>query len=230
MPEKNPWLLPVAIIAAGALIGIAIFVIRAGTAPAGPASDIGALRPVSTEDHIVGNPDANVVIVEYSDIDCEYCKDFREALEELMADYGPDGGVAWVYRHFPVTQAHPNAEQHAEAAECVASLAGNDAFFRFIDALNQSAPGSQEFDPKGYDAVVSSLGISADSFDACMKASTFATRVGDDLRNGLQIGVNGTPYSIILVKGFAPIPVSGALPYPALKKVVETALAKASTE
>ena len=67
----------------------------------------GAVKVVDSEDHIFGNPDAPVKLVEYSDFECPFCKRVHPTLKKIMADYGIDGEVAWVYRHFPLDSIHP---------------------------------------------------------------------------------------------------------------------------
>ena len=223
MPQKTVWLLPVAIVLAGALVGVALFFARANSATDG---DAGALRPITAEDHIIGSPAADVIIVEYSDIDCRYCKLWNGALEELMTDYGASGRVALVYRHLPLITSDPNGAKHAEAAECVASLGGPNAFFSFIDAMNAAAPGTEVFDPSKYGTIVSSLGLSVSDFDCCVAGSKFQDKIERDYENALLIGANGAPYSILIARGQKPVPISGALPYTALKKIVDDALAK----
>lgn len=227
--DKNPNFLPAIIIVAGLVIGLAIYSVRAShVLPT--TGDVAALRPVSTADHIAGNPEAPVVVVEYSDIDCEYCKQFQESMEQIMTDYAPKGSVAWVYRHFPLVAVHPNSAMHAEAAECVASLGSPDLFFRFIDALQQAAPSAAQFDPKGYGPIIASLGIPADQFQSCVDSNKFEKRVTDDYNNAIASGAAGAaPFSVILIKGHDPVPVSGSLPYTALKKVIDAAIQK-STE
>lgn len=88
--------------------------------------------PVSASDHIRGNPDAEIVIVEYSDFDCPFCARFHSTMNSVMDQYGEE--VAWVYRHFPLESLHPNAPAVAVASECVAELGGNDAFWKFADS------------------------------------------------------------------------------------------------
>jgi protein-disulfide isomerase len=225
MDQRHPYLLPAAIILAGALLAVALYAVRTGT-PASPLESVGAIRAVSPEDHIVGSPEAPVIVVEYSDIDCQYCKDFQETMAQLMTEYGPQARVAWVYRHFPLINIHEHAAEHAEAAECVAEQ--NEAmFFPFIDALQRSAPGSAEFDPAGHEGIVASLGLSTEGFAECMKSDRMVERVTLDFENAADAGGTGTPYSVILVRGGEPIPVTGALPYDAMKQVIERALSKA---
>lgn len=227
MDTKTNYLLPVTIVIAGLILAIAIYMVRMGDNPGATKGDPSLVRAVDTTDHIIGSPDAPVKIIEYSDIDCQYCKQFQAVMAQLMTEYGPDGQVAWVYRHFPILSAHPNSGTHAEAAECVASLGGNVAFFQFIESLQQS---SGQFAPSGYPGVVESLGISVEAFTTCLEGEEFEERVALDFENALLAGGSGTPYTIILVEGAEPTPITGALPYENMKEVIEHALDKVRTE
>ncbi|MGB4076876.1 MAG: DsbA family protein [Minisyncoccia bacterium] len=226
MNERIPLILPIAIVLAGIIIGIAVFMVRMNEVLPGPTGDVSLLRAVRPEDHTIGNPEAPVTLVVYSDIECEYCKEYQEALEQVMTDYGPGGEVLLVYRHFPIIEAHPDAALHAEAAECAGKEGGDDAFFRFIDAVQQASPGPQSFDPARYGTVAESLGLSRSSFQSCIAGSEFETKVAADFDNGVLIGVRGTPHTLVLIKGGTTIPISGAIPYLALVEVVKEALAQ----
>lgn len=68
--------------------------------------DLEKMTPISSSDHIRGNPDAPVKIVEYSDTECPFCKRFQTTMQQVMNEYGKDGKVAWVYRHYPIDQLH----------------------------------------------------------------------------------------------------------------------------
>jgi len=81
-------------------------------------------------DHILGNPDAQIMIIEYSDLECPYCKKFGDTMKEITAE--SNGNVAWIYRHWIV---HQSALSKAGAAECVAKIKGNDAFWKYIDLV-----------------------------------------------------------------------------------------------
>lgn len=223
--SKYPYLIPVTIIIAGIIIAVAVFMVRTSNPNSvGIVRDVSALRPVSTADHIVGNPKAKVVIVEYSDIDCEYCKTFEATMTQIMTEYGPSSDVAWVYRHFPIVSLRGFSAEHAEAAECVASLGGNTAFFHFINRLQQSSPGGSQFDPAGYESVVKSLGLSASEFTSCRESNRMVSKVTADFENALTIGADVTPYSVLLVEGKAPVPISGSVPYEGMKQIIEEAL------
>lgn len=90
----------------------------------------GELSPVTADDHIIGSMDAPIVIVEYSDYECPYCKVFHATLQKMATE--SNGEIAWVYRHWPI---HQNSFDKLMAAECVAEIKGNDAFWKYSDLL-----------------------------------------------------------------------------------------------
>ncbi len=228
MPQ-NQYLIPAAIVIAGLLLGITIYMVRIAENPLRlPEADASAVRPVTPDDHIVGNPEAVVTVIEYSDIDCAYCKQFHDVMRQIVVDYGDTGSVAWVYRHFPVIESHPNAAAHAEAAECVATLGGNTAFWQFIDAIHAEAPGDAEFNPSGYPDLVAGLGLSSDAFSTCVAGKDGEERVAADYDNAIAMGAAGAPFTVVVIKGADPIAISGAVSYDAMKKVIETALSRVS--
>jgi protein-disulfide isomerase len=90
----------------------------------------GDVPPVDpTTDHIFGNPAAPVTIIEYSDFECPYCARFQPILEQVVND--SNGGVNWVFRNWPIH----NSITKLIAAECVAKIKGNDAYWKYGDLL-----------------------------------------------------------------------------------------------
>jgi protein-disulfide isomerase len=227
--RRDAWVIPGAIILAGLILGGATYLIRAKDLSLPPEGDVSLVRPVSETDHVIGNPGAAVVIIEYADIDSSYAKDFQATMSQLMAEYGAEGQVAWVYRHLPLIDQHPDARRHAEAAECVGSLGEASLFWRFIDSAHARAPGSQRLDPRDYDSIVEGLGIRAEAFNECLNANTFARRVMEDFENGLVAGAGGSPFSVVLIKGHPPITIDGAVPYDGMKRIVEESIEKAGS-
>ena len=221
---KSLFAIPIAIILGGTLVaGAVYFSLRQPSTPTGKGNPT-FVRPIDSNDHILGNPAAPVMIVEYSDFDCEYCKGFGETLAQIVANEGADGKVAWVFRQFPLSEIHPNAFAHARAAECAAQVAGNDAFWRFTDALFKNQP----VDPASYGALAAAAGISSDAFATCYAnaSSTLDARINADRQNAFAAGAQGAPYSLILVKGRTPIVIDGAYSYDAVKQLVDQALSK----
>jgi protein-disulfide isomerase len=90
----------------------------------------GNIPPVTSDEHIFGNPDAIVTIVEYSDFECPYCKQFQPVLKQIVQESG--GNVRWVYRDYPL---HQHSFEKLVAAECIAKLKGNDAYWKYGDLL-----------------------------------------------------------------------------------------------
>lgn len=90
-------------------------------------------------DHTLGNSNATVKVIEYSDLECPYCKIFHATMKQVVAD--SNSSVSWTYRHWPI---HQGSMEKLVAAECVAKLKGNSAFWKYIDLifgmLNTGAP------------------------------------------------------------------------------------------
>lgn len=228
-PSLRDLFIPVAILIAGVIVAGSIYIIRVRHEVAVGTGNASAVRPVTPADHIIGNPSAPVTIVEYADLDSSYSKSFQLSMEQLMADYATGGKVAWVFRHFPNSIDHPNAGQNALAAECATSLSNPSVFFRFVDAMQAAAPGDEEFDPSGYGALISQFGIDKNQFDQCMTGGTFGTKIHDDYDNALASGAIGSPFVVLIVHGQTPTPINGALPYKALKQIIDQAVAKAGS-
>lgn len=106
-----------------------------------------ALDSVTEKDHIAGNPQADLIIIEYSDPECPFCKRFHETMVQAMDEYGKQGKVAWVYRHFPLDAIHSKARHEAEAIECAGELGGNDKFWEYVNTLYKITPSNNQLDP-----------------------------------------------------------------------------------
>ena len=91
------------------------------------------LIALSDADYVRGDKSSRVLLFEYSDYDCPFCKRVHPTLQKLLDDNA--GKVAWIYRQFPLDQLHPTARSKSEAALCAGKLGGNDAFWAFSDAL-----------------------------------------------------------------------------------------------
>lgn len=227
MTTSNKNLIPAAIILAGAVLALTIYAVRHEKAPDPMEGDLTLMTPVGPQDHVIGDTDPVVTLVTYTDIDCEFCKRFQEAMEQIITEYGEDGNVAWVMRHFPILDLHQYSSAHAEAAECAGKLGGEPVFWNFISALHAATPKGQLFLPQGYGPLAKGLGLSETEFLACTAGSEFDDRIARDFENGLMVGVKGTPFTVVTVKGMEPFAISGFIPYDGLKTVIERALSSA---
>lgn len=188
--------------------------------PSGPALTAGNIRPVDETDHIRGSKNAKVTLVEYSDLECPFCKSFHPTMQQVMKEY--DGKVRWVYRHFPLDSIHPKARPAANAAECVASLAGNEGFWNYIDKLFEGAPAT--LTDEQLKTIASGLGVNASQFDDCFKSKKFENKINVDLQDGQTGGITGTPGTIVIdAKGGKQL-IPGALPLESVKQILDQAL------
>lgn len=229
--------LPGAIIIAGALIAVAIIWIKK---PAPIPVQTGepvlkqiSMEPVSSADHILGNPDAPIKIVEYSDPSCPFCKVFHPTMIKIIEEYGPSGNVAWVYRSFPLDKPdangralHPNAGYESQAQECAAALGGNDAFWKFTHRLYEITPSDQgkSLDRGEIPKIAQYTGLDAVNFNECLSSERFKDKVDKSYLDGLNAGVSGTPYSIIITPSGSTIPIVGAQSYQTFKTAIDALL------
>lgn len=175
---------------------------------------------VTTQDHIYGNPDAKISLIEYSDFQCPFCQRFHATAKQIVDQYGDD--VNWVYRHWPLPSHDPMATTQALASECVAEMAGNDAFWEFGDAL--FASGTSDLD--GLVALAAGLGIDDESaFRDCVESEKYMDKIQQQLANGTSAGVTGTPGNVLLNNetGEAVL-VAGAQPFAVFQEIIEPQL------
>jgi protein-disulfide isomerase len=238
--------LPGAIIIAAALIAIAIIWVKKPVSvpvAANQAAQVGQLAdvnmaPVVAADHILGNPNAPVKIVEYSDPSCPYCKMFNVTMEQIMTQYGPDGKVAWVYRSFPLDKPgtrsdggilHVNAGHEAQALECAAFLGGNDKFWAFEKHFYETTPSVTGDTPNGLDQsklpqIAKDVGLDPVAFNSCLSSGQFKDKVETQYTDGINAGVSGTPYNVIITPSGSKIPMAGAVSLATMQKTIDTLL------
>jgi protein-disulfide isomerase len=233
--QSNTLLIPAAIIVAGALIAGAVY-FDSRNASEGVASsqsqntgqqskELDKLRPIDSGDHIRGNPNAPVKIVEYSDTECPFCKRFHETLKQVMDEYGESGKVAWVYRHFPLDQLHPiKARNEATALECANELGGNEKFWAYADRLFEITPSNNNLDQAELPNIANYVGLDLDKFNSCLSSGKYAEHIESEVKNALETGGQGTPWSIVFGKNGKKYPLSGAQPYASVKQLIDLAL------
>lgn len=200
---------PIAIIVAGVVIAGAVFFSRGGTASnvnntntnqgqTAQTVDIN-LASINAKDHIIGNPDAPIVLVEYSDLECPACKFFHPIVIKAMDTYGKAGKIAWVFRNFPIKELHPKASREAEAAECVNELGGNQKYWAFIDKIFEVTPANNGLDPAQLPVIASGVGIDKTKFNSCLDSGKYTALVASDYQSGVTAGVQGTPTSFLVL-------------------------------
>ena len=192
-----------------------------GNQPAAQAPS-GKIKPVTDKDHIRGNKNAKITLVEYSDLECPFCKRFHPTMQELMKTYGDK--IRWVYRHFPLSF-HANAQKEAEATECVAELGGNDAFWSYVDKLFEKTTSNGtgfallELGPLAFE-----VGVNQSAFQRCLDSGKYEQLVKDQIADGTTGGVSGTPSTFLIDGNGKSQIIVGAQPVEAFKTAIDTML------
>jgi len=225
--QKSPNIIPLAIIIAGIFIAGAIYSSNSnGDNPREKSINneveevvfetvAKTISPVTAEDHVFGNRDTEISIIEFSDLECPFCARAHETISQLISEYPDD--VHWAYRHFPLTQIHNEAMPAAIASECVSSLAGNDAFWNFVSNIFKDQDSmSDDF----YVTTARDLGINEASFSACMDKQD-TKKILAQSNEAVAVGGEGTPYFVILSPQNDPVIFSGALPITEFRSTIE---------
>ncbi len=218
---KNNLSIPIAIVFAGVIIAGALFYgkkddsqspkignqnQKTDNVQAGPS-------PVTKDDHILGNPDANLTMIEFSDTECPYCKRFHGTMKKIMEEYGKDGKVNWVYRHFPLDSLHSKSRKEAEATECATELGGNDKFWEYTNRIYEITPSNNGLNPKELPIIAEYVGLDKTAFEKCLASGKYAAKVEKDYQDGIRAGVRGTPHTTIIARDGRTVVISDAFPY-----------------
>ena len=140
---------------------------------------------VGDKDHRLGSDDAPVTLVEYGDFECPYCRQADPVVKEVRRQAG--GRLRFVFRHFPLSQAHPHAQHAAEAAEAAGA---QDRFWEMHDVLFERQSALDDSDLVAY---AEALGLDRARVARELTEGTHEERVRLDFTSGVRSGVNGTP-------------------------------------
>ncbi len=143
--------------------------------------------PVSEKDHVEGPASANVTLVEYGDYQCPYCASASAIVKKIQKEMGKE--LRFVFRNFPLAQAHAHATHAAIAAE-VAGAKGEKEFWAMHDTLYENQHALDDDDLEGY---AESCGVTSEELAAAYAGGAAADHVRADFRGGVRSGVNGTP-------------------------------------
>lgn len=228
--SKTSMGIPQAIIVAAVIIGVALVIAFGGKggAPTAVKSDTDTVTPTGEisfnpsdpNEHVLGSRDADVYLIEYSDIDCPFCRRFHPVLHEALSDY--NGKVSWVYREFPLGSLHPDAPEKALAVECAAKLGGNDVFWKYLDTLFTTDVSVAQLS-----TVAAQTGIDKTAFETCYSDPATQKLVDEDVASGRALGATGTPYTIVFSPktGKSDV-IQGAAEIEQVKQIIDGVLAK----
>jgi len=178
------------------------------------------------DDPVIGDPNAPITIVEFSDFQCPFCARFNiQTLPLLMEEYIDTGKVKLVFRDFPITSIHPNALPAALAAECANE---QDKFKGMHDIIfeNQNVWNKLETNQavSVFSQYATELNLDQEKFDSCLLSAKYVDEIRNDLDDGREYGVSGTPGFFIGNDQVGFVELKGAQPFENFKKVLDAQL------
>ncbi|MEX0930351.1 MAG: DsbA family protein [Candidatus Paceibacterota bacterium] len=250
--------IPIAIIIAGAIVAGAIIwgggsggadsATSARSLNYDPAEMQSTIDEVGVAGKILGDPNAPIIITEYSDTECPFCQRYHNTMKQVIDKYGASGQVAWEYKHFPIPQLHRKAMAESHALECIYELGGDESFWIAIDTLYTITPSNDGLDLGLLPAIAETAGVNADDFNECQDSGKHQQVVEVEAQEARDNGGNGTPHSVLhlsapldaettefiediddqvssndlfrIVEGGTQIRMSGALPFDLIDQIV----------
>ena len=165
------------------------------------------------DDPIIGPEDAPITIIEFSDFECPYCRQWFAQVYIRLRETYPDQ-IRFVYRDFPLTSIHPNAFSAAEAANCAGD---QGAYWDYHDQLFNQALGLGK---NAYQQYAEQLDLDLETFTACLDTRKYEEEIQADFDFAAQLGVRSTP--TFFINGIALV---GAQPFETFQQVIEKELA-----
>lgn len=178
------------------------------------------------DDPVRGNQDAPITIVEFSDFQCPFCARFQiQTLPLILEQYVETGKVKFVYRDFPIQNSHPNAIPAAAASECAHE---QDKYWEYHDALfeNQAVWNKVEITSAItiFKEFATELNLNQEQFDSCLDSGKYIEEIKNDLNDGRNYGITGTPGFFIGNDDIGFVKLNGAQPFEAFKSVIDSQL------
>jgi protein-disulfide isomerase len=233
--KKNYLLFPIVIVVAGVIIASLVLYLRTPVSSNPKVIDESKVqtetikvRPVDSDDHIIGDLNADIFIVEYSDFECTYCKSFHEVMKRVVNEYGKTGKVAWVYRHFPDQSKHLNAYDLALMSECIKFIKDDDTFWEFANRIFIDSPAST--DKASAMVIANELGVKTEIIKECLNREDIKAKVDRDIEDGKKIADKvlgfGTPYSFLISRSGIQTAIEGSKPFDEISQLIDAILAE----
>jgi protein-disulfide isomerase len=204
MENKSNLALPIAIVLAGLIVAGAMFYTNKNGSVAKPeekkVTQPLSVAPVTDADSIQGSKDADVVVIEYSDTECPYCKVFHNTMQKIMEKYGKDNKVSWVYRHMPIEDLHKKAWSEAIAVECAKAQGGNDVFWKYINEVYSQTKSNDALPETALTTIAKGLKLDMTKWTKCYTEKETLDIVKAQEKSGQDAGARGTPNNFLVFK------------------------------
>lgn len=199
------------------------------TAPTTPEEPTGPVKVSLDDDPVLGNPDAPVTIVEFSDYECPFCKrHYDQTHAQLKTNYIDTGKVKLVFRDLPLSFHDPMATTEAIAANCAKDQGGDAAYYKFHDTMfEKTTSNGNGLTKDQLYAFAGEQGLNVENFKSCVETEKFKDEVSKDLADAGNAGATGTPSFIIGKSTGSEIEgklVVGAQPYAAFQSEIDSLL------
>lgn len=224
-PDYAKFLLPGAILLAALLISGTLIFTRGQSGPG--TAQIGNTpreqgKPVdikiNSDDHVLGNKDAKVTVVEYADFRCPFCERFYTQTEkQLIADYVNAGKVRFIFRNFAFLG--QQSTWASEAAECANEQGKYWEYYNWLFGNQAPESNLNYYSKANLTKYAGQVGLDAVQFASCLNSDKYAKRVADDLASGKAVGVTGTPTTFVNGQKIV-----GAQPYETFKQAIDALL------
>jgi protein-disulfide isomerase len=176
-------------------VGIARFIQQSVEQEREQRFEVYQAAPAVSDKHIYGNPNARFTLVEFSDLECPFCKRFHSTPKQIVD--ASNGNVNWQWKHLPLEFHNPAALKEAHAAECIAEQLGNRAFWVFIEEIfNETAGNGQGI--TNLLPLVQNVGGDEGKFRECMNSNRHMALIQADMQQAAQNGITGTPATYIV--------------------------------
>ena len=184
------------------------------------------LKISAGDNPIIGNPDAAITIIEFSDFQCPFCAKFHiETLPTIMDEYINKGTVKLVFRDFPIQNIHPNAVPASIAAEC-ANEQGKfkQMYHTLFEKQKEWNNLETSYAITIFNQYASEMKLDEEKFDTCIRNAKYLEEVQKDLNDGRTYGITGTPGFFIGNEKIGFVELKGAQPFESFQKIIDSQL------
>src|SRR3990167_5472637 len=201
---------------------------QVGASPLPQAEEPAGPMEVSLDDDpVMGDKNAPLTMVEFSDYECPFCKRyFDQTLPEIKKDYVDSGKLKIVFRDLPLSFHDPMATTEAIAANCAREQGGDSKYFQFHDEMfKRTTSNGDGLDRAEIDKIAADVGLNASNFKTCLDTEKYKDEVSKDLSDASNVGADGTP-TFFIGKSEAGNKITGtklmgAQPYSAFKTIID---------
>lgn len=213
---KEKYLIPLSLIISATILGAGIYFTNLTNTSNDEKKDATitkedlnlGIKPVDiSKEYIQGSKEADIFVIEYSDLECIGCKVFSKIEKDLIEKYKDNPRVAFVFRHFPLYKSigdsnpiHPTSGVEARATECAGKLGGEEKFFQMKDKIFETTKSNGNYPLENLSGLAEDLGINEKDFNTCINSEEIADKIENLWQEAYDAGINSTPSIFIQIK------------------------------